>query len=67
MLANIAKTYEQSVGELPRSIEQVTSDGSAPRTDPWGRPYRFHLQGKKCWFSSDGPDGKPDTKDDIKS
>jgi general secretion pathway protein G len=37
-------------------------------TDPWGNPYRYTPPippGKDCTLSSDGPDGLPNTSDDI--
>jgi hypothetical protein len=39
----------------------------ATMTDPWGRPYRFMLADCEPGFdvASDGPDGEPDTHDDV--
>ena len=33
--------------------------------DPWGRPYRLVCEGKRWRVISNGPDGVPNTADDI--
>ncbi len=40
---------------------------SKPPTDPWGHPYLYTFDGKAVHVSSAGPDGKPNTPDDVKS
>jgi len=37
-----------------------------PDNDPWGNPYRINkFSSRKFQICSDGPDGEPDTEDDI--
>ena len=43
----------------PRHLLQVI------RVDPWHRPYRYTGTREHFTFSSDGPDGKPSTPDDV--
>lgn len=43
----------------------VTKKAGAPPADPWGRPYRIVEHDGGPSVTSDGPDGKPDTDDDL--
>lgn len=43
----------------PRFIARVI------RIDPWGRPYRYGGTRERYVLSSDGPDGQPNTPDDV--
>jgi hypothetical protein len=43
----------------PRYIERII------RIDPWHRPYRYEGTGERFILSSDGPDGKAGTPDDV--
>jgi hypothetical protein len=39
--------------------------GQVIRLDPWHRPYQYHGERDRFTLRSLGPDGKPDTSDDI--
>ncbi|HLM54931.1 MAG TPA: type II secretion system protein GspG, partial [Pyrinomonadaceae bacterium] len=43
----------------PRHIKSIV------RIDPWHRPYRYAGTREQYTLSSDGPDGKPGTPDDV--
>ncbi len=43
----------------PRHIKTII------RIDPWHRPYRYAGTREQFALSSDGPDGKPGTADDV--
>ena len=58
----------------PTTIDELFEYmGEVSRKDPWGHPYRMRCGAelpagaKSIAISSDGPDGKPDTADDLKS
>ncbi len=65
---NTRKTCPESVTSI------MKSSGSQPEeTDPWGQNYRIVCDpsilsnGKRFGLMSVGPDGQPDTDDDIKT
>lgn len=41
--------------------------GEGALADPWDNPYRIEVKGKRFVVISDGPDGQPNTEDDIRS
>lgn len=57
----------------PGGIEELREYALVKATDPWGHPYRLSCGAKLppgakgIAVSSDGPDGQPDTEDDLKS
>ena len=57
----------------PAKIDELYEYLAEPTKDPWGHPYRLFCGAtlpksvKIIGISSDGPDGKPSTVDDIKS
>jgi hypothetical protein len=60
-------------GALPRSLEELEAPVGPADTrdfvrlvpDPWGEPYRLVASGEEVRVFSNGPDGEPDTDDDI--
>lgn len=56
---------EGSMG-TPNNPCPIKPDPSLPKIDPWGHPYTFEC-GNGYQVISDGPDGKPGTKDDLRS
>lgn len=70
--------YEDSDKQLPKSLNDLLEekDGKGPYIqggegaleDPWGNPYELKVtKGKKFYILSYGPDGLPDTEDDIRN
>ena len=45
--------------------EPYLAGGERFLDDPWGNPYRLVCEGKRWRVVSNGPDGVPDTVDDI--
>ena len=45
--------------------EPYLAGGERFLNDPWGSPYRLECEGKRWLVVSSGPDGVPDTVDDI--
>ena len=45
--------------------EPYLAGGERFLNDPWGSPYRLECEGKRWRVVSNGPDGVPDTADDI--
>ena len=45
--------------------EPYLAGGERFLDDPWGSPYRFVCEGKRWRVISNGPDGVPNTADDI--
>ena len=41
--------------------------GEGALIDPWDNAYRIEVKGKRFAVISDGPDGSPNTEDDIRS
>lgn len=41
--------------------------GDGALIDPWDNAYRIEVKGKRFAVISDGPDGSPNTEDDIRS
>ncbi len=63
------KKDEGSMGPCPgfhTTGKPFTLDPALPRNDPWGNPYTVEC-GNGYEIVSAGPDGKPGTKDDIRS
>lgn len=54
-------------GDAPRALAELTGLSSDTLTDPWGNSYRFEISedGASFRLISDGPDGVPDTDDDL--
>ena len=53
---------------LPKTLYQVFSGtGGRPFVDPWGHPYNYRRLSDRCCYElySNGPDGLPNTADDI--
>lgn len=68
--AHDGATCPGSLDELARAVNATSGD----LDDPWGKRYRFACAGAPALPSavrfgviSDGPDGVPDTADDVKS
>ena len=47
--------------------EPALDGGEGALYDPWDRPYRLEVKGKRFAVISDGPDEQPNTEDDIRS
>ena len=64
--------YQDEVGTFPESLNDLITKGNRSflpvdyvPTDPWGNPYRYKVFGQKAGITSDGPDKKTGTLDDI--
>ena len=76
---NMVNDYLLMVGELPNSLDnlhQQPKDMLNPKAwtqisarpipvDPWGNPYNYSKKDQTFKISSNGPDQKPNTADDI--
>ena len=69
-------TSDHRISEPPKDLRvllEIDSDNNEPYLaggerslyDPWGSPYRLVCEGKRWRVVSNGPDGVPDTVDDI--
>ncbi len=67
MLKYTLQNARQTTGEWPTLARINEADPRINVVDPWGRPYRLHFtpDRQRCWLSTDGPDGLPDTPDDV--
>ena len=70
------KRYKIDNGRFPTEAEGLAALINSQKRyleqlpiDPWGQPYRYANPGKRqdVEVSSYGPDGKPDTEDDLGS
>lgn len=53
-------------GRLPETdAERAEAEGGG-ELDPWGHPYVFEVEGGPLVVWSNGPDGLPETGDDIR-
>jgi len=54
-------------GDAPDALTDLTGLASDTLIDPWGNSYRFEVidGGARLRLISDGPDGLPDTEDDL--
>ncbi|MEI7458245.1 MAG: type II secretion system protein GspG [Pirellula sp.] len=73
------REYQLQVGEIPsslKSLHELPSDlidknlwvqklDKPVPSDPWGNPYEYSRSEKAFKLRSNGPDGKPETIDDI--
>jgi general secretion pathway protein G len=65
--------YKMDNKKLPDSLEALTqTTDKIPEpyikdvpNDPWGNAYEFRHEGKDYTIRSAGPDGQPDTADDV--
>jgi general secretion pathway protein G len=52
------------------TVTQLVTEGAldedAPKQDPWGSPWHIECNGNAVVVTSDGPDRKPSTPDDIR-
>lgn len=70
MIANKKSTPPNDLKVLiePRGDEDPYIDGGeGALVDPWDNDYRLEIKGKRFVVISDGPDGSPNTEDDIRS
>jgi hypothetical protein len=67
-LSILISTYRQTNNKLPKTAEDLESPGAF--RDPWGRDMTFVFEtngdNTKVIYHSLGPDGQPDTEDDIR-
>lgn len=69
-LSILIATHRQTTGKLPRGVADLEAPANAFR-DPWGQPITFVCEedrasgGTKVTYRSNGPDGEPNTEDDI--
>ena len=47
--------------------EPILDGGEGALVDPWDNDYRLEKKGKRFVVISNGPDGEPNTEDDIRS
>jgi hypothetical protein len=77
-ICKMIEIYRLDTNEVLNSLEDLRRDPGNVNgwrgpyaakeipADPWGNPYRAEqLDSRRMKFSSDGPDGKPGTEDDI--
>lgn len=70
MIANKKSTPPNDLKVLieQRGDEDPYIDGGeGALVDPWDNDYRIEVKGKRFVVISDGPDGSPNTEDDIRS
>ncbi len=66
------REYERAHGRYLRPDEDISTlvaEGLLKKSDlrdRWNNPYRVRWSRANCWLESAGPDGKWDTKDDIR-
>jgi len=66
------RQYERAHGRYLRPDEDISTlvaEGLLKKSDlqdRWNNPYRARWNRANCWLESAGPDGKWDTKDDIR-
>lgn len=53
--------------EVSGDEDPYIEGGEGALIDPWDNPYRIEVKGKRFAVISDGPDGSPNTEDDIRS
>ncbi len=53
--------------EVTGDVDPYIEGGEGALIDPWDNPYRIEVKGKRFAVISDGPDGSPNTEDDIRS
>lgn len=53
--------------EVKGDEEPYIEGGDGALIDPWDNQYRIEVKGKRFVVISDGPDGSPNTEDDIRS
>ena len=49
----------------PQTPEEQADAMKRPEKDPWGNAYEMEQMGAEFFVWSAGPDGRPDTADDI--
>lgn len=63
-----ALVKKPSVGKVPNSWQGPYLKSSTVPKDPFGNPYRYACENYQEYrITSDGPDGEPNTEDDISS
>ena len=77
VFATAVESYRQEHKQhLPKSLSDLLVEedgktyiqgGEGALEDPWGNPYELKVKGKKFYILSYGPDGLPDTEDDIRN
>jgi len=67
----IRQYQDKNKGRLPESMDVLASSGDLPEPprDPWGREFAYipSADGRNFSLFSSGPDGTPQTSDDIAS
>ena len=63
----VSEYQDANDGAWPATVDDLTSLDADTLQDHWGRPYRVELNpgAGQVQIFSDGPDGQPDTDDDI--
>lgn len=68
-LSAAVAAWRNDNGEACPSLSQLVHegylDGDAQAEDPWGSRFRVRCQGRRAAVTSPGPDGEPDTGDDL--
>jgi len=54
-----------SCPSVTQLVHEGYLDGEALTEDPWGSRFRVRCQGRRADVTSVGPDGEPDTDDDL--
>lgn len=64
-LGHSLSMYQLDHGKYPDSLDKIEDPGIRSRVDPWGNSYEYTLDasGPRVW--SRGPDGLPNSQDDI--
>ena len=53
--------------EVQGDEDPYLEGGEGALVDPWDNDYRIEVKGKRFVVISNGPDGSPNTEDDIRS
>jgi len=66
-LASALQAYQLDQGHYPDRLADLpeVASGRLRADDPWGAPLRYRSEGGGYEVRSPGPDGRPDTEDDI--
>lgn len=66
-LAQYALRYGSPPPTLDALIEKKLIASRTQLRDAWGRPYLMKIENRRVLFGSAGPDGKPQTDDDVQT
>ncbi|HLX64433.1 MAG TPA: type II secretion system protein GspG [Planctomycetota bacterium] len=67
--------FKQDTGAPPKNLQALLKDPGVPKwngpyvvdigEDPWGKPWKYSIEGKEYTLKSLGPDGEDNTGDEV--